>query len=114
MSNFWINKEGKNTLKGTHTNPSNKVVLPDYLIANFLVNHPSSRKDFQNLFATMLPEEQFRLQEIMDRHPTLFSDQDFDQNMEDKFQSTLNKPKINTVSKLKPVKAVKRSLRVNR
>lgn len=115
MSNFWINKEGVNTLKGTHTNPLNKIYLPDHLIAEFLVQHPHSRKDFLTLFETMLPEEQFRLQEILDSYPGLFKDREHDQEIEDNFQSRANKSRVNTVSKIKPKQEkVKKTLRVNR
>lgn len=115
MANFWINKEGVNTLKGTHTNPLNKVRLPDHLIADFLINYPYSRDDFMSLFQTMLPEEQFRLQEIIDSYPGLFKNRKHDQEIEDEFQTKANKSRVNTISKLKPKKdVVRRTLRVNR
>ena len=115
MANFWINKEGVNTLKGTHTNPLNKVYLPDLMIAEFLVDYPQSREDFMNLFQTMLPEEQYRLQEIIDSHPNLFKERKHYQEIEDTFQTKANKTRVNTISKIKPKKdVVRRTLRVNR
>ena len=115
MANFWINKEGQNTLKGSHTNPSNRIYLPDHLIAEFLLDYPYSRADFWNLFKTMLPEEQFRLQEIIDTYPSLLVDREEYQQAEDTFQSRANNQRVNTISKIKPKEDTpKKTLRVNR
>jgi len=112
--NFWINKEGQNTLKGSHTNPANPVRLPDYLIADFLVNHPYSRQDFLDLKDTMLPEEQYRLEEILQKYHNLFADRKYDQEIEDGFQKHLNTARVNGGSPISPAKTKKKTLRVNR
>ena len=90
-------------------------MLPDYLIAEFLIKHPYSREDFQNLFQTMLPEEQYRLQEIIDQYPSIFADREHYQRTEDTFQSYINKTRVNNISPLPPAtNGVKKGLRVNR
>ena len=95
MSNFWINNSGGNTLKGSYTNPSNPLALPDEVILEFLKKNPKAREDFHQLLPSMLPEEQARLEELVEAHPSIFISEIPPQEQEDNFQTSMNKVRIN-------------------
>tara|TARA_B100000424_G_scaffold271371_1_gene273829 strand:- start:892 stop:1266 length:375 start_codon:yes stop_codon:yes gene_type:complete len=95
MSNFWINSSGENTLKGSYTNPSNLLALPDEMILDFLKRYPKAREDFHKLLPSMLPEEQARLEELTQAHPSVFTSEIAPQEEEDNFQSSMNRVRIN-------------------
>lgn len=97
--NFWINRNGANTLKGSHTNSLNPVVLPDIVILEFLKLYPKSRDDFYALFDSMLLEEQYRLQELIDAHPSVFRTEPYQQDAEDQFQTKMNNVRVNTTTR---------------
>lgn len=92
--NFWIRPNGVNTLKGVEDDEFNKPVLPATLIQEMLSDYPDARKGFLELLPTMLPEEQERLQAIVDDCPNVMKDKPNHQQLEDNFQSKLNKPVI--------------------
>jgi len=69
MSLWWYSKSGQNMLKGVIDDPTNPIVLPDEFILDFLSKIPKARFDFVTIFPTLLPEEQTRLQDIIDRNP---------------------------------------------
>lgn len=96
MSNFWLNAQGQNTLKGSDTNPSNPPVLEDIVILEFLKIYPDSRKDFYALLPTMLPEEQYRLETLIEAHPSVMKSEEYQQIQEDRFQSGMNNLRINS------------------
>jgi hypothetical protein len=92
MENFWIRPDGQNTLKGVEDDPTNKPVLPAYLILEFLSNdNQKARDDFLNLLPGMNEEEQYRLQEI---YAFSTKPKDYPQIMEDKFQKAMT-PRVN-------------------
>lgn len=97
--NFWINGSGDNTLKGSHTNNLNPVRLPDIMILEFLKIYPKARDDFHALFDNMLPEEQYRLQELIDAHPSVFRTEPYQQDAEDQFQTKLNRTRVNVTTR---------------
>lgn len=96
MSNFWLNAQGQNTLKGSETNPSNPPVLDDIVILEFLKLYPNSRKDFYALLPTMLPEEQYRLETLIEEHPSVMKSEEYQQIQEDNFQKGMNNLRINS------------------
>lgn len=96
MSNFWLNAQGQNTLKGSETNPANPPVLDDIVILEFLKMYENARKDFYALLPTMLPEEQFRLETLIESHPSVMKSEDYQQVQEDKFQKSMNNLRINS------------------
>jgi hypothetical protein len=109
MSNFWIRETGQNTLSGVEGDFYNRPVLPDYLIIEFLSDgNQKARDDFQALLPSMLPEEQERL-----NHLYAFSTppRDHQQLIEDKFQGSMNKLKVNTSQRL-PNQSTNQSLNV--
>jgi len=95
MGNFWINAQGGVTLKGSNTNPQNPTVLEDEVILEFLKIYPSARKDFFQLLPTLLPEEQYRLETLIEAHPSVLRTNKYQQQEEDDFQSGMNKLRIN-------------------
>ena len=98
MSNFWINGSGQNTLKGSDNNPLNVPILPDIMILEFLKIYPKARTDFYQLLPTMLPEEQFRLETLIQEHPSVMKTEKYQQVQEDNFQSSMNKLRINSTT----------------
>ena len=96
MSNFWINAGGKNTLKGSDTNPLNPPVLTDIMILEFLKMYPKARADFYQLLPSMLPEEQFRLENLIQEHPSVMKTEKYQQVQEDDFQSSMNNLRVNS------------------
>lgn len=96
MSNFWINSGGQNTLKGSENNPLNLPVLTDIMILEFLKMYPKAREDFKQLLPSMLPEEQFRLENLIQQHPSVMRTEKYQQVQEDDFQSSMNKLRINS------------------
>jgi len=95
MSNFWINGSGHNTLKGSYTNPANPPFLPDYVILEFLKEHEKSREDLFALLPSMLPEEQARIEELIEAHPSILISNKPPQQIEDNFQTSMNDLRIN-------------------
>lgn len=98
MSNFWINAGGNNTLKGSASNPLNPPVLTDIMILEFLKMYPKAREDFNQILPSMLPEEQFRLESLIQQHPSVMRTEKYQQVQEDNFQSSMNKLRINTTT----------------
>ena len=96
MSNFWINEGGKNTLKGSENNPLNFPILPDLMILEFLKMYPKARADFYQLLPSMLPEEQFRLENLIRQHPSIMKTEKYQQVQEDNFQTSMNNLRVNT------------------
>ena len=66
MTNFWIRNNTINTLKGVEEDETNKPLLPASMIHEFLNQYADARKGLLELLPTMLPEEQERLQYILD------------------------------------------------
>jgi hypothetical protein len=98
MSNFWINGGGENTLKGSDSNPLNTPILTDVMILEFLKIYPNARADFYQLLPSMLPEEQFRLETLIQEHPSVMKTEKYQQVQEDNFQSSMNKLRINSTT----------------
>lgn len=92
--NWWFDNQGVNNLKGVENDPTNRIILPDDSIINFLLRSPQARRDFQALVPTMLPDEQERLNGIVARYPrVLFDDPMPDpQVVDDRFMASQNKP----------------------
>ena len=64
-------------------------------ILEFLKKYPKAREDFHQLLPSMLPEEQARLEELTQAHPSIFISEIPPQEQEDSFQSSMNKIRIN-------------------
>jgi len=94
--NFWINAQGVNTLKGSDTNPLNKPKLPDIVILEFLKLYPKARQDYLSLYDSLLPEEKYRLDMLLEQHPSVMKTDTYPQQIEDKFQSKMNNVRVNS------------------
>lgn len=71
MSNWWINAQGKNMLSGVPGDDSNPPALPDSWIVDFLWTNPRARIGYNAIIGSMLPEEQERLNNLIDANPYL-------------------------------------------
>lgn len=87
MSNFWVRPDGTNTLAGVEDDPTNKPVLPAYLILEFLSDdNQKARDDFLALLGSMSEDEQARLNEI---YAFSTAPKEYPQIVEDKFQKAM-------------------------
>lgn len=99
MSNWWIDSQGRNNLRGIPDDPSNPAILPDATILEFVKKYAVARSDFLSIVPTMTPEEQERLNGLIALNPTaLFSDPD-PQVREDRVQKKFNTAGIRTVGR---------------
>lgn len=62
---WWIFDNGTNSLKGVPGDVTNPPVLTDGQIFDFLRHIPEARKSLNRLYPTLLPEEQARLDPII-------------------------------------------------
>lgn len=58
---FWINGENQNMLKGVVGDTNNPIMLSDEFIVEFLLHIPNARASFDRLYPALLSEEQTRL-----------------------------------------------------
>jgi len=96
MTNFWINAQGQNTLKGSPTNPLNPIIIPDENILEFLKQYPKARQDLYSLLPILDLDEQARLEGLIEQHKTILVDEIYPQVEEDRFQSKMNSTRINS------------------
>ena len=88
MTEFWIDGEGQNMLKGVTGDADNPLLLPDEYIVTFLLHIPNARASFDRLYPTMLPAEQTRLYLLRNTAATnMFLD---DVAAADRFQAVIN------------------------
>lgn len=68
--NYW-NRDGdnENTLRGVPGDPDNPVRLDDDFIIFALRHSIEAKAAFETILPSLLPEEQARLQQILDDHP---------------------------------------------
>lgn len=71
FGNFWIDNNGRNTLKGVPDDPDNPVILPDEYIINALRTSTLARTDWNKMYPALLPEEQERLDNLVAENPYL-------------------------------------------
>jgi len=90
---FWINGEGQNMLKGLAGDATNPLMLSDEYIVEFLLHIPDARASFDRLYSTMLPAEQARLYVLRNTAPASGFVLD-DVEAADRLQSTLNANRI--------------------
>ena len=69
--NFWVDDNGRNTLKGILGDPDNPAVLTDAFIVNGLNRTLKAVEDFNKILPTLLPEEQDRLNALITENPLL-------------------------------------------
>jgi hypothetical protein len=93
--NFWINAQGVNTLKGSETNRLNPPRLPDIVILEFLKIYPKARADYHALYDSLLPEEKYRLDTLLEQHPSVMTTNVYPQEEEDRFQTKMNDIRVN-------------------
>lgn len=95
MPEWWFS-QGRNMLKGVEGDTSNPPRLPAAHIVDFLRRIPAAKKSFERLFPNLLPEEQARLQDILDKNPSALMLTQDERAEHDRFQSKLNKQGIYT------------------
>jgi hypothetical protein len=100
MSNFWINDQGQNLLKGTEDTPNNKERIPLQLIAEFLQEYPKARTDLMIAMKQLNEEETARIQDLVRAYPVLLKGEKYPQEREDDFQSNFNDLVVNQQSNL--------------
>ncbi len=98
MGNYWIDRQGRSFLRGSHDNPRNPVALPDSMILEFLEEHQQAREGLMALLPTMIGEEKERIQGLLDAHPNILKGQIYDQDREDQFQSKSNNLRVNSTN----------------
>jgi len=69
--NFWIDNNGRNTLRGIPGDPNNPAVLPDFHIINALQRTQTAHTDLQKLLPILLPEERERIETLVAQNPYL-------------------------------------------
>lgn len=96
LVNYW-NRIGdnENTLRGVPGDPDNPVRLPDDFIIFALQTSTEARAAFDKILPSLLPEEQARLQKILDDHPDVRFVED-SQNIADATQRIHNRAGIYT------------------
>jgi len=92
--NWWFDNQDRNNLRGVEDDPSNRPILPDAMIIEFLLQNPNARRDFRIIVPLMLPDEQTRLNGIVARNPRVLSaEPNLDPGIiEDRFQASQNRP----------------------
>lgn len=100
MSNFWINEQGQNLLKGTEETPHNKERIPLQLIAEFLQEYPKARTDLLIAMKQLNEEETARIQDLIRAYPSLLKGEKYVQEQEDDFQTSFNDLVVNQQSNL--------------
>jgi hypothetical protein len=92
MSNWWVDEQGRNNLAGVEESETNPPVLSVDTIVEFLTKYAPARQGFRELIGTMRPEEQERLNAIVQQNPrALVEDSTSDPKIqEDLFQRALN------------------------
>lgn len=96
QTNFWINGDGVNMLKGEYNNICNPLRLPDELILEFLEKYAQARTGFIDLIDSMNQCEQDRLNTLISNHPNVFFPKPYDQDYEDACQKKYSATAINT------------------
>jgi hypothetical protein len=95
MSNFWINEQGVNTLRGEYDNPSNPLRLPDDIVLEFLKTYPEARNGLHALYPNMTQGERERLESFAAFFKPNTPQPDPEQIVEDKFQTKANDLRVN-------------------
>lgn len=93
--NWWIDANGRNTLKGDPDDPANLPVLIDEFIIDSYHRSAQARTDFHRMLPSLLPEEQARLQAILDDNAYLVRPLD-GISRDEKFQSAMNRIPVYT------------------
>jgi len=87
---YWTDDRGVNMLKGVEDDPDNPPRLPESAILYALRMSPVARQQFAWIVPNLLPEEQDRLEEILQRNPRMSKLLVDDQTVEDRFQNWWN------------------------
>ena len=101
MSNFWINAQGQNTLKGVEGSLDNPPRLPFYLIEEFLREYREARAGLRELYPLLNEDERLRLDPLYS-NTSVMRDRKYDQEFEDDFQTTMNDLRINLTNQHLP------------
>lgn len=96
-SNWWVDETGINYLKGSELDPTNPIRLDDETIIHFLQRIPQAVDDFYNSLPTLLPEEQTRLQNLIEDNPMATLCIADPKTKADNFQKVFNTAGIYTV-----------------
>lgn len=89
---WWFQSGNENMLKGVEGDETNMPRLTGDQITQFLQHIPQSRASYDRIYPTLLPEEQARLDSIVEGAPTLVPL--IRENMEDAWQHRFNTPRL--------------------
>jgi hypothetical protein len=99
-TNYWIGDDGVNNLKGVEGDALNPIRCADEFILYAIMQSQKARQDFNIMLPTLLPDEQIRLNDLLDANPftktTMVEDPI---NTSDSFQSGLNKAGVDAPRK---------------
>lgn len=71
IGNWWINTNGKNTLKGVENDPDNPILCQSDDILYFMQQYPDAYDGFFVMLPSLLPEERARLQRLIEENPNI-------------------------------------------
>lgn len=100
MSNFWINDQGQNLLKGTEETPDNRERLPLQIVIEFLQEYPQARADLLSAMKQLNQEESARINDLVRAYPNLLKGEKYVQDREDDFQTSFNDLVVNQQNNL--------------
>lgn len=89
---WWFQHGGENMLKGVEGDETNPPMLNGDQITTFLQQIPQAQASYNRIYPTLLPEEQARLDSIVEGAPSLRS-LTLD-TIADNFQHRINTPRL--------------------
>lgn len=90
VTNWWINSNGKNALKGVEGDPTNPILCSDGDIVYFLQEYADAYLGFFMIVPTMLPEEQARLNNLVLENPIVNTPQENPSDVDERIQRAWN------------------------
>lgn len=81
---------------GNPPDPSNPIRLPDGFIYDSIRTVRKAREDFFEILPTLLPAEQDRLNDLLERNPNVLTFERSEQDKLDSFQNRLSNQQIRT------------------
>jgi len=93
--NWWIDANGRNTLRGDPDDPENLPILMDEFIIDSYHRSAQARADFNRMLPSMLPGEQVRLRAILSDNAYLVRPLE-SRSADERFQTAMNRIPVYT------------------